>query len=783
MKRPRSPSRRVGGGTLVQVAGTVVLAVVLVVPAGAAYAQPVETPFGALTPVSATQTSAKPVLKVVVVGDSFTSGEGADSNTYRRVPSTETTEDGITYDTYKVDPAHQSSTAPTLQALNQIQAANPNVELQVSFVPVSGATRPDLYQTTRPGTPFEQPAQINAVKNADVVVVGIGGNDAKFTNWVKTVLSSSDSTSTQEFPKYMQQFNDGSYLSSQIKLLNDVSDLASPHAAIVSLGYPKAMPATVPNQPTWYSPFSWSTISQNEANESNQLASILSETNQHAVSIASAEHSSQQWIYADIQDALKGHELFTKEEGLNGLTPTNVQGSYHPNDLGQRLLGNALQPQIEKAINNQLERLGVKAPENVPLVTQDSSSPWDLKITMPQGMVDKHGKDLTTPQQDPAQQDPAQQDPAQHDPAQQDPAQQDPAQPADQPPGATVPDGTPPAQQDPAQPADQQPADTVPNGAPPAQQDPAQPADQQPADTVPNGAPPAQQDPAQPADQQPVETPQGGGFDQDWSSLSQALADGSSPQSLEVLRQALQGPPPDGISAEAWNSAINALQGATQDTDPAAPPAADPVTPPVADPVTPPVADPVTPPVADPVTPPVADPVTPPVADPVTPPAADPVTPPDVDPVTPPAADPITPPAADPITPPAVDPITPPAADPITPPAVDPITPPAADPITPPAVDPITPPAADPITPPVIIDPITPPPPVIDPVTPPSVDPIIGSGSSSISDPVDGGPDAPSGGIDSGIGGIDGGLGSAPVGDVGGGDAGGGDGGGGGGGE
>jgi hypothetical protein len=95
----------------------------------------------ALAPTDVT----KPTVKVVVVGDSFTSGEGATSSTYRRVEVPVTGPDGITYQTLQIDPAHQSSTAPTLQALNQIQAANPGANIQVSFVPVSGATRDSLY--------------------------------------------------------------------------------------------------------------------------------------------------------------------------------------------------------------------------------------------------------------------------------------------------------------------------------------------------------------------------------------------------------------------------------------------------------------------------------------------------------------------------------------------------------------------------------------------------------------------------------------------------------------
>jgi lysophospholipase L1-like esterase len=302
------------------VLGTVSLAAVLALATGAALASADEQPTG--PPVG----PPRAVVKVTVIGDSFTSGEGADPATYRTVPVPATTEDGLTYESVQIDPAHQSSAAPTLQALNQIQAANPAAQIQVTFVPVSGATRDSLYQTTNPGTPFEQPPQINAVRGADVVIVGIGGNDAGFTNWVRTALSSTASTSAQQFPQFMQQFNDGTYLANQSQLLTNISELAAPNATIVSLGYPRAMPDTIPGSSMWWSPFSWSTISQNEANLSNQLATTLNANNQDAAFNATSQHPGQQWLYADVSTALQGHELFTSQEGLNGLTPSNTQG-------------------------------------------------------------------------------------------------------------------------------------------------------------------------------------------------------------------------------------------------------------------------------------------------------------------------------------------------------------------------------------------------------------------------------------------------------------------------
>ncbi|MGH3876695.1 MAG: SGNH/GDSL hydrolase family protein [Actinophytocola sp.] len=467
----------------------------------------------ALAPTDVT----KPTVKVVVVGDSFTSGEGATSSTYRQVEVPVTGPDGITYQTLQIDPAHQSSTAPTLQALNQIQAANPGANIQVSFVPVSGATRDSLYQTTRQGTPFEQAPQINAVRGADVVIVGIGGNDARFADWVRTSLFNSDSSSAEQFPGFMQQLNDGTYLANQTRLLTDVSNLASPNATVVSLGYPRALPATVPGTPTWWSPFSWSTISQGEAERSNQLADALNRNNQDASTAAAAAHPGQQWIYADVSTALQGRELLTQQEALNGLTPSNVQGSYHPNDLGQQLLGSVLQPYVEQAVNSQLAQRGFQGAENVPPVNPTFAYQWNLRVDVPLQMQNQ-----PTPQQPPTEQPPANQTPAEQAPVNETPAEQPPATevPADQAPVNEVPAEQPPVNQTPAEqalvnevpaeqaPVSETPAEQAPVNEVPAEQAPVNetPAEQAPVNEVPAEQAPANETPAEvPADQPPAE--------------------------------------------------------------------------------------------------------------------------------------------------------------------------------------------------------------------------------------------------------------------------------------
>ena len=614
MRLPISGSKDGGGGLPVRALGTVLSAAVFALSAGTALAGADEQPAG---PPS---TPPKATVKVTVIGDSFTSGEGANAGTYRTAPVTTTDESGITYQVDTVDPAHQSSTAPTLQAINQIKAANPGVDIQVTFVPVSGATRDSLYATTNPGTPFEQPPQINAVKGADVVIVGIGGNDARFSEWVGTVLFSTDGTSAQQFPQFMQPLNDGTYLANQVKLLNDVANMAAPDATIVSLGYPKAMPDTIPGTPTWWSPFSWSTISQEEANRSNQLAGALNTNNQDASLTAASQHPGQQWLFGDVSTALQGHELFTNQEGLNGLTPSNTAGSYHPNDLGQQLLGSVLQPYVEQAVNNQLAKQGVTGAENVAPITPTFSYEWNLRVDVPlQSANQPPWNTSPPPTQDPAptqapSDKPAEQDKSQPDGADQaEPAKPDMTQPDGAQPDAVQPDA---AQSDGAQPDVVQPDGAQPEAVQPdaAQSDGAQPDAVQLDAVQPDGTQPGE---VQPDAVQP-EAVQSDAVQPDAAQLGEGQLDVAQPDAVQPDASAADTP---AIPAEP-QPAVPAAEAPSEPAPVDASVAVAPEPPPVApDPVIVPEPAPIIDAVPEPIAPP------PPVITPVEPPAVTPVNP------------------------------------------------------------------------------------------------------------------------------------------------------------
>jgi hypothetical protein len=382
----------------------------------------------------------KGTVRVVVIGDSFTSGEGANPRTFqtREVP----VNDGFggTFNQQVVDPAHQSSTAPALRAIDQIRAQNPDVNIETTFVPVSGATRDSLYQTTNPGTPFEQAPQINAVKDADVVVLGIGGNDARFSDFARTILGSREATTEAAFPEFQARVQDPAFAQAQAQVYNDVRGLMNPNGTLIVTGYPQVLPDNVPTTNT-PSPVSQQLISSREAQLANQFANDINTSVRNGVDIAN-QTQGPAIRFVDQTNALDGNRLFDAQEGVNGIRLDDRQSSFHPNDVGQQRLADVLQPHVDQAVRDTLVNQGVLPPQNADQQQQQQ-------------------------QNDQQQQQPGDQQQQQQPGDQQQPTDQQQQQPTDQP-------AVPPA----GSAGDQQPGDQ--QQQPPADQQQQPPADQQP---------------------------------------------------------------------------------------------------------------------------------------------------------------------------------------------------------------------------------------------------------------------------------------------------------------
>ncbi|HEY4849369.1 MAG TPA: hypothetical protein VII22_01160, partial [Streptosporangiaceae bacterium] len=309
------------------------LAAILLVRPGAAVAQAGEA-----------KTQAKPVLNVVVIGDFYSYGYA-----------------------YSADPVLRGSVPPTLQALNQIQAANPGVQVNVLFIPVKDATRNWL------------PPVVSSVRDANIVIVGVGANDARFTDSMRTVLFGA-AASAKAFPQLMAVFDNGSFLQSQAAFLGEIAARAAPGASIVTLGYPTVMPEQLSSGFTWWSPFRWTSVSQQQANMSNQLVSALNTANDQATSITAAHHPGLHFLYADLSGALQGKGPFSPQPGPQGATPANTQSS-RPGDLRQTLIGSDLLPYVAQAVNNELSTKGLQGSQDIPSITPKSR--WNLTVHEP----------------------------------------------------------------------------------------------------------------------------------------------------------------------------------------------------------------------------------------------------------------------------------------------------------------------------------------------------------------------------------------------------------------
>jgi hypothetical protein len=145
-------------------------------------------------------------LNVIVIGDFYSYGYSTSQN-----------------------PALRQSVPPTLQALNQIQAANSRIRIDVLFIPVADAIGGGLFTTSGPGAGAAQPAMVAALKNASIVVNGLAVGNSRFARSTRTVLFGGGASS-KSLPDLMTVFDDGAYLRAEVTLpeplLTTVNELA-----------------------------------------------------------------------------------------------------------------------------------------------------------------------------------------------------------------------------------------------------------------------------------------------------------------------------------------------------------------------------------------------------------------------------------------------------------------------------------------------------------------------------------------------------------------------------
>lgn len=280
-------------------------------------------------------------LTVEALGDSFFTGLGAGE--YQRP-----------------DARRQSQAAGFLQALSRLEAANPDLDVTVQNHSSAGATIDDLYASQMAGGLLGQNMPINAPQlegvnpNADVAIMGFGGNDVGFVDAIMQTFGDDVPLRNMVDDLLAGQLDInrpvGDYLADAARprgqqetligeLVRGIQEArrAMPNAQVVVTTYPEAVD---PNSTSRLS-----VISSAELATFGELARNLNAAIRQAAALTGA-------TVADNADAFAGHEVYTDDPYLHDLGPQwrkyDRDEAMHPNAAGQTAMSDAIADAIAK---------------------------------------------------------------------------------------------------------------------------------------------------------------------------------------------------------------------------------------------------------------------------------------------------------------------------------------------------------------------------------------------------------------------------------------------------
>jgi lysophospholipase L1-like esterase len=337
------------------------------------------------------QPQQKRVFKIVVVGDSFSAGEGVHDSGFR----------GKETNAYvdAQDPRHQSKLSAAMQAAARLQEANPDLQVEVHVVAASGAATEDMFVTQRrdpletiPGNkPQSQTDQstwhdpndlaVNGPQldqipeDADAVIVGLGGNDVFFAPMIRSLapMAADDTESILNRAKPLLDADqpDQTYRD-QAGLDGDTSYAPGQEPTLVArlLRVMKAIQGKAKNAKLFFQNYpmavdpdatsSVSPLSADDLRAMQQYGERVNKAIKRAMEICGCAD------LVDLSNALQGHELYKKDSGMNDLGKAfpgvtrdtsawegNEAG--HPNRAGAGYLADHIAESLAK-------RFGLKVP-------------------------------------------------------------------------------------------------------------------------------------------------------------------------------------------------------------------------------------------------------------------------------------------------------------------------------------------------------------------------------------------------------------------------------------
>jgi hypothetical protein len=294
------------------------------------------------TPVAADR------IDVGALGDSYASGAGTEKPA-NYVTAAEVRA-GQHVDT--IDPAHQSTQAPAWQALARLRQQHPDLDIELTLDAMLGATTGTVRAAVRPASAFEHPAQLGEANGKDVVSLSLGGDQVDISGWAQVVAVATDETSAAAYPGLLARVRDPKFAAALQQTYEAVLANLNPGGTLIVTNYPLILPDAVPGASPG-STQNWS-ISSSEARLVNDFTKALNAVIARAAARATARASAlgTSLHAVDLQAAFAGNLLFSARPAVRSLVEEGdfAPDSFHPNDLGQRLIAARILPALDLAV-------------------------------------------------------------------------------------------------------------------------------------------------------------------------------------------------------------------------------------------------------------------------------------------------------------------------------------------------------------------------------------------------------------------------------------------------
>lgn len=243
--------------------------------------------------------------KLVVLGDSFSSGEG--NPTF-------------------IAPSDSNGCHRSTKAYARVLAETPVGMSPVDFVACSGATTANVIA----GRNGEDP-QLDAIaSDADLVILTIGGNDAEFAEFVTDCVLSNCAGSGQ-YDDTMDRI-ENAVPDNLDTLFYAIQGVIGEDTRVLVLGYPRMLP---------YGESEGSSCLYLTGDEPSAVADVETGLNTAISAAVDRAGASFEFVDADaVYNNLRispfaGHELCSSGSFFNGLDVWNQEYSFHPNEEGQ----------------------------------------------------------------------------------------------------------------------------------------------------------------------------------------------------------------------------------------------------------------------------------------------------------------------------------------------------------------------------------------------------------------------------------------------------------------